>query len=141
MTLAQLKAKLIIVTGTDIAEVLFDWQEYLNEQRIKVYPAILWSLNGAKFIKDIRSTITQKRKLLTLTVFAIAGFDAINQDRLTVWDALEEDLDAYLNAVNAMTNLSIEGIEKIEGEYFPEGLLSIDSEVGIGYKVTLRMFC
>ena len=62
MTLAQLKAKLVIVTGTDIGEVLFDWQEYLSEVRTKTYPVVLWSLNGAKFTKDVRSETIQKVK-------------------------------------------------------------------------------
>ena len=141
MLLSALKAKLVIVTGTSIGEVLFDWQEYLNEVRTKTYPVVLWSLSGAKFSKDIRTDTIQKIKLLTLTVFAINAYDINTQDKITVWDTLEGYFDVYLNAIHATAGLSIVGVDALEGEYFPEGLLSVDSEIGIGYKVTLKMWC
>ena len=46
-----------------------------------------------------------------------------------------------MNLVNAMSGITIDNIDKIEGEYFPEGLLSVDSEIGIGYKITLKIYC
>jgi len=141
MTLAALKLKLLVLTGTNISEVLFDWQEYLNEVRTKTYPVVLWSLSGAKFTKDARTATIQKTKLLTLTVFAINAFDINTQDKITAWDTLEGYFDIYLNAMHVTTGLSIVGIEALEGEYFPEGLLSVDSEIGIGYKITLKMWC
>lgn len=141
MTLAALKAKLVVLTGTSIGEVLFDWQEYLNENRTKTYPIILWSLNNAKFANDIRTGTIQKVKTLTLNVFAINAFNAVTQDKITVWDTLEGYFNIYLNAMDVTTNIKIDNIDKIEGEYFPEGLLSIDSELGIGYKITLKLYC
>lgn len=141
MTLAALKVKLLVVSGTDILKVYFEWAEYLNENSIgKQYPLVLWSLSGSKFTKDIRTATIQKVKILTLDVFAVKDL-ATTEDKITVWDALEEDFDAYINAVNAMTGLSVGNIDKIEGEYFPEGLLSIESEIGIGYRIELKIFC
>jgi hypothetical protein len=140
-TLANLKAKLIVLTGTSIGEVLFDWQEYLNEVRTKTYPVVLWSLNNAKFKNDIRTSTIQKVKPLTLNVFAINSFDALTQDKITVWDTLEGYFNIYLNKMNETTGISIENINEIDGEYFPEGLLSVDSELGIGYKITLKIYC
>jgi len=141
MLLSALKTKLVVVTGTSIGEVLFDWQEYLNEVRTKTYPVVLWSLSGAKFTKDARTATIQKTKLLTLTVFAINSYDINTQDKITVWDTLEGYFDIYLNAMNNTAGIQITNIDRIEGEYFPEGLLSVDSEVGIGCSVTLKMFC
>lgn len=141
MTLAQLKAKLIVVTGTDIEKVFFDWAQYLNENSIgKEYPLVLWSLSGSDFKKDIRSNTIQKVKTLNLDVFAVMNISATD-DKITIWDTLEADFDEYLNAVNSMDGLSIANIDDIEGEYYPEGLLSIESEIGIGYKIELKIFC
>lgn len=141
MTLATLKTKLQVLTGTSIGQVLFDWQEYLNEVATKTYPVVLWSLNGAKFKKDARTTSIQKIKTITLTAFIITSFDGLTQDKITVWDTIEGYFDIYLNAMNNTAGIQIQGIEEISGEYYPEGLLSVDSEVGIGYQVTIKMFC
>jgi hypothetical protein len=89
----------------------------------------------------MRSQPAQPAKTITLTVFIITSFDANTQDKITVWDTIEGILDNYLNLVNGMTGLQIENIDKIEGEYYPEGLLSVDSEQGVAYSVTLKMFC
>ena len=140
-TLAQLKAKLIVVTDTSIGEVLFDWSQYLNEVRKKTYPIVLWSLNGMTFTKDVRSSTIQKVKVLTIKVFAINTFDVNTEDKITVWDTLETYFDVYINAMNDTDGIQIFNIDEIEGEYYPEGLLSVDSEVGISYEVTLKMFC
>ena len=97
MTLAQLKLKLLVTTGTDILKVFFDWSEAVNEVGSgKLYPCVLWSLNGAKFKKDLRSSPLQPAKVLTLSVFAIQSIDSNTQDKITVWDALEEDIDELL---------------------------------------------
>lgn len=140
-SLATLKSKLIVVTGTSIGEVLFDWQEYLNEVRTKTYPIVLWSLNNAKFTNDIRTGTIQKVKPLTLSCFAINSFDRNTQDKITVWDTLEGYFNVYLNKMNETAGIGIANIDKIDGEYFPEGLLSVDSELGIGYKLTLLLYC
>jgi hypothetical protein len=140
MTLAELKAKLIIVLGTDIEEVYFDTQKYLNEKKSKTYPCVLWVLDGATFKKDIRLVPKQPAKTLKLQVYGITRFDPNTQDKITVWDGIEEDLDAYLRLVDTDNTLSIEKQDDVDGRYFPEGLLSADRELGIGYEVTLKMW-
>ena len=139
--LAAIKAKLIVISGTSIGEVLFDWMQYLNESRTKTYPIVLWSLNNAKFTNDIRTGTIQKVKTITLNCFIITSFDAVTQDKITVWDTIEGYFNVYLNKINETAGLSIENINKLKGEYFPEGLLSIDSEVGIGYEIVLNSYC
>lgn len=142
MNLATLKSKLIVVTGTSIGEVLFDWQEYLNEQRVKTYPVCLWSLTSAKFNDDVRTTTMFKEKLFTFNLFFAQSFDALTEDKITVWDALEVKAKAYLNLVNSTAGLTIENINNLNGEYLGEGVVSIDSEIGIWYKdVQLKAWC
>jgi hypothetical protein len=140
MTLNALKDSLISAIGSDVKEVLFDFQEYLNDAHKKVYPTVIWTINGGEFTKDIRPN-TFAPKEITLSVFIIQKIDSTVEDNLSVWDSVEEVFDAYLMSVNALSTISIEGIDKMKGVYYPEGLIDTDSEVGIGYKVTLKMFC
>jgi hypothetical protein len=140
-SLATIKSKLVVVTGTSIGEVLFDYKEYLNEKRSKSYPVVLWVLNNAKFVNDIRTSTKQQVKTLTLNCYAITSFNANSQDKVTVWDTLEGYFNIYLNKMDVTAGIKIGNIDKIEGEYFPEGLLSAESELGIGYKITLLSYC
>jgi hypothetical protein len=142
MTLAQLKTKLLTRTGTAIEQVYFDWEQFLNQPMSKAYPIVLWSLNGAKFQTDARTSTIQKIKTLTLTVFAIASFGDNTQDKIAVWDTLESQFVTYLNAMNETAGISIANIDQIKGEYVPDGMISTESEVGIMYQdVTIKMFC
>ena len=142
MTLAALKQILQTVAGTGIGQVFFDWQEYLNETRSKTYPCVLWSLGGAKFTEDKRTSTIQKEKKLTITCFAIAKFNGSTQNKITVWDTLEGQFNTYLNAMNDMSNIKIANIDSLKGEYVPEGMISADSEIGIMLtEVKLIMYC
>jgi len=141
MTLSALKAKLKVTTGTQIGDVYFDWQAYLNEVRDKVYPVVLWQLDGSKFTEDLRTSTIQKVRILTLNVYGIAFFE-LDNDPITVWDTLEAKLKVYMNAVNAMSGLQIANIDKISGQYASEGLMSADREIGIIYNgVQLKISC
>jgi len=122
--------------------VFFDWQEYLNDTRTKTYPCILWSLGGAKFTEDKRTSTIQKEKELIITLFAIAKFNGSTQNKITVWDTLEGQLNTYLNVMNAKTNIKILNIDQLKGEYVPECMISADSEIGIMLTdVKLIMYC
>ena len=141
MTLAQLRTKLNVLTGTSIGEVFFDWKLYLNEVRSKTYPVVLWQLDGAKVKKDIRTTPTQPVKTLTLQVYIIQNFDGTTEDKVTVWDQIEGWLDIYLNKMHVTDKIAIDNINELNGTYYGEGLLSADSEIGMSYEVTLKMWC
>jgi hypothetical protein len=142
MKLATLKTKLQVVAGSSIGEVFFDWNEYLNITRNKTYPCVLWSMNGAKFTEDKRSTTIQKVKDFTFTLFAIANFDPNSQDKITEWDTLEGYLNTYLNLMNETAGIQLLNIDEIKGEYVPEGMISANSEIGIMLEnVTVRTWC
>jgi len=141
MTLSTLKTLLQTVTGTAITEVYFDWKRYLNKPD-KSYPHVLWSLDGASFVRDARSTTIQETKVITCTVFAVAYFDFQTDDKITVWDTLEAQFEVYLNAMNDSANLQILNIDELKGEYIGEGMISANKEIGIMYKdVQIKMFC
>ncbi len=138
MTLAQLKAKLILTTGTSIGEVLLGWQNYYNEKYTKTYPLILWSLSGMKFKKESRSTAIQKPKVYTVTMFAFILFDFNTQEEITVWDTLEGYVDTYLNKMNETEGITIENINNISGRY-----IGVDTENAraIEYEIVLKTWC
>jgi len=141
MTLASLKTLLQTVTGTSIIDVYFEWKRFLNKPD-RSYPAVLWSLDGASFTKDLRSSTLQKTKTLTCTVFAIAYFDFETSDKITVWDTLEAQFETYLNAMNSKSTIQIANINELKGEYIPEGMISANKEIGIMYQnVEIKMFC
>jgi hypothetical protein len=141
MTLAALKAKLQVLTGTTIGQVFFDWQAYLNDTRDKTYPCVLWMLDGAKFTDDYRTSTIQKVKIFTITVFAIAYYE-LTMDKITVWDTLESQFKTYLNAMDATAGIQIVNIDKVNGQYAGEGLISADKEIGMIYRdIQLKLFC
>ena len=141
MTLSSLKTLLQTVTGTAISEVYFDWKRYLNKPD-KSYPCVLWSLDGASFSRDVRSSTIQETKIITCTVFAIAYFDFVNSDKITVWDTLEAQFETYLNTINDNSQLQILNIDEMKGEYIGEGMISAGKEVGIMYRdCQIKMFC
>jgi len=142
MTLSALKTKLQTLTGTTIGEVIFDWQDYMNDARQKVYPVVLWVMDGMEFTNDIRTGTIQKQKPLTLSVYIIESFNYDTSDKIVVWDTIEDQLNVYLNKVNEMTGLTIENIDKLKGTYYGIEPLTPDSDIGIAYKdIVLKLWC
>jgi hypothetical protein len=141
MTLAQLKTKLQVLTGTSIAEVIFDWDEYLKTSRKISYPAILWEIGGVKFKKDARTSPKQPAKRIVLKIFAMQLYDPNTQDKITVWDQIEGYLDIYLNKMNDTAGIAIENINDLDGVYYGQGARDPEREIGVSYEVTLKMFC
>jgi hypothetical protein len=110
--------------------------------REKTYPLVLWSLGGAKFQSDARTSTIQKEEIITITVFAIARYDPNTMDKITEWDTLKGQFYAYLDDVDNMTGLQILNINNIKGEYIPEGIISADNEIGIMVtELQLKTFC
>ena len=141
MKLATLRTKLSVIAGTNIGQVFFDWKSYLNITRSKTYPVALWSFDNAKFVNDIRTLDIQQIKDFTITVFAIMNYK-IGDDKIPIWDTLEQYFYDYLNKIN--TNdmvVQIYNIDKINGQYIPEGMISADSEIGIMADIILRTYC
>lgn len=141
-SLATLKTKLQTLTGTTIGEVIFDWQDYMNDSRQKTYPVVLWVMDGMEFKNDIRTGTIQKNKLLTLSVYIIESFNIDTSEKITIWDTIEAQLNVYLNKVDNMTGLSIENINELKGVYYGIEPLTPDSDIGISYKdVVLKLWC
>ena len=137
MKLKDLKEKLQLTTTTNIANVIVDAFQVWNEVQIKQYPTVLWNLASATFKKDIRNA----RKEITIEIWIINNFDPNTQDKLEIWDQMEEDLDDYLNFINTQDSMSIEELDDINGEYFWEGSTSGDAELGIQYKLKIKITC
>jgi hypothetical protein len=141
MTLTVLKNNLSVLTGTSIAEVIFDWEEYLRTSRVIAYPAVLWELGGAKFKKDIRTSPVQPAKTINLKVFGMQLYDPNSQDKITVWDQIEGYLDVYLRAMDANSKMEIVNINELSGVYYGLGARDPEHEIGVSYEVTLRLYC
>lgn len=139
MKLIDLQTKLKTTTTTNIAEVIVDAFQNWMEARAtaKQYPTVLWNLASATFEKDIRNG----KKDLSIDVWIIGKYDPATQDKLDVWDQMEADFDEYLELINSQTDLSLEDLDKIKGEYFWEGSTSGDAELGIEYKMKIKIFC
>jgi hypothetical protein len=141
MLLNTLKTKLQVVTGSAIGEVFFDFKDYLNEKRSKTYPCILWQLDGAEIVEDLRSSTIQQTAIITLTVFAIALYRD-TQDKITVWDTVKGQFKTYINLMDATAGIQILNIDKLEAQLAGEGMIDADQEVGIMYKnVKIKLWC
>lgn len=139
MKLKDLRTKLQTITTTNIQEVIVDaFQTWMEARELpKQYPTVIWNLASAPFQKDVRNA----KKEIDIELWVIGSYDPATQDKLEVWDSIEQDLDDYIALINAGSDMSIEPLDEIKGEYFWEGSTSGDSELGIQYKVKLKIYC
>ncbi len=141
MLLQDLKNKLQVITGTSIGQVYFDWKIYSDISQSRIFPVVVWNLDGATFVEDYRTLTINKFKLFTLTAFAINVFP-IDSDKITVWDTLEGYFKAYLNAMNITDAIQIFNIDKIKGQYLGQDVDKGEIVIGISYKdIQIKMFC
>jgi len=136
MTLKNLKTALQGAKSTLFELVFFDYGDVLNTNVDKAYPYILWDIGNVTGSTLLRST----EKELELTLYGVNEFDPEMQDILEVWDGIETNLKAYLILVNALTSISVLS-DSLTIEYYQRGLISVDSEVGVSFKVRLRLWC
>ena len=136
MTLKALKTALQGAKSTLFELVFFDSADVVNTNVDKAYPYILWDIGNATGNTLLRST----EKELELTLYGVNEFDPETQDILEVWDGIEADLKAYLVLINALTSISVLS-DSLTIEYYQRGLISVDSEVGVSFKVRLRLWC
>ena len=46
-----------------------------------------------------------------------------------------------MDNVNTQLDLSVENVLETPFEYYPAGLFSLDREMGIRYRITLKLWC
>lgn len=140
MTLKELKVKLeSAMTGTDIVQVVFDYSNYLNHGT-KTYPLVLWDLNNLKGVQNLGG---DQEKTMEINVWCLNEVNVEDdvEDRHEVWDSIETAFKAYLLEVGEEDSLTIENIREMPYEYFPAGLLSLEREMAVMYKVELKLWC
>lgn len=141
MLLATLKTKLATLTGTSIGEVFFDFKIYSDSDVRRLFPVVVWNLDGAEFSTDYRTGTIQKWKIITITAFAINVFP-IDGDKITVWDTLEGYFQIYLNAMNDLAGMQILNIDKIKGQYLGQDIDKGEVTIGIMFQgVQIKIFC
>lgn len=138
MTLEALRLKLVAAASTtDINQVVFDYNSYLNHGT-KTYPLALWDFDNMEGVAEIGGTRT-----VTMNCWCIN--EVLPEDdvvgRHNKWDEIETDMVAYLTAVNQQTEISIENLRAMPFEYFPAGLLSLEREMAVRYRVELKLWC
>ena len=141
MTLEQLRLKMVAAKTAGIAQVVFDYSSYMNRNGdSKTYPIALWDLDNIEGTQNLGG---DQEKEITMNCWCIGDVapeaDVVN--RHVVWDTLETAFKAYLVALQAQTNITIQNIREMPFEYFPAGLLSLEREMGVRYKVELKLWC
>jgi len=147
MKLLDLKTALESVLSdpnVDIKELYFDYLSFMESKLSKSYPLCIWditNLNGTQ-----KSLLTDEiPDIIELDVYSI-GLVSPESDlgdlRLGEWDELEEDLQIYLLAVNSLSAIQILNANNIDNfEYYPAGFFSVDREIGVRYRLSLRLWC
>lgn len=141
MTLEQLRLKLVAAKTAGIAQVVFDYLSYMNRHGdSKTYPIALWDFNN---IQGTQNLAGDQEKIITMNCWCIGDVapeaDVVN--RHLVWDNLETAFLAYLTALQADGNITLENSREVPFEYFPAGLLSLEREMGVRYNLTLKLWC
>ena len=138
MTLTELRTALDAAkTGNDIVAVYFDYNSILNKTLKKTYPLILWDIDNAEGIKQIRTT--DKRQTITMNCWAVTSY-VTDADKITYWDGLIADIDAYLLKLSTSEFVKVK-LEDVVWELFPEGFSSVDRELAVLYRIDLELWC
>lgn len=139
MELTDLASRLTAAaTGTNIQQVVFDYASYVTYGD-KAYPLALWDINNMEGTADLRDG----KKLIQIYLWVIAATtpESDVSDRLTVWTAIETDTIAYLQSVAQQADITIENVAAMPFAYFPAGLLSLEREMAVRYRVNLKDWC
>ena len=141
MTLEQLRLKLVAAQTTGIAQVVFDYLSYNNRGGdSKTYPIALWDFNNIEGTQNLGG---DQEKLIKMDCWCIGDVapEADIDNRHLVWDTLETAFKLYLVALQGDGNITIQNSREMPFEYFPAGLLSLEREMGIKYRVELKLWC
>ena len=141
MTLEQLRVKLVAAKTGAIAQVVFDYSDYMNRNGdSKTYPICLWDINNMEGTQNLAG---DQEKTIIMNCWCIGDVapeaDVVN--RHLVWDTLETVFKAYLVALQADGNITIQNSREMPFEYFPAGLFSLEREMGVRYRVELKLWC
>lgn len=145
MDISELKQALEQTWASEIRAVYFQAPEQINVEPGKDYPLILVNQNTIEVEQHPRNTGAQIEATYTLDVFVIGYFDEQDKDetrdRFKIWRDLNEQFIEYLAEQNEnQTKLKIR-TEVIGGEFYTAGIISIDYEAAIGYKITIDTYC
>lgn len=145
MDIHELKTALKETGDSDVQMVIFDLPEQVNVNQEKDYPIVLWDLNSLKFTKSLRANGGAVDRTVQVSVYILGYFDKLAQDQsgemTEKWRDLESDFKTYIQELNTDNDYLHVTEEDIEGEYYDVGVLSIDSEIGVGQKVTIDTYC
>ncbi len=136
MKLAILETKLKVKTGTDVKKVVFDFNEALNQDLEKLYPLVFWDIDNSTF----RKNLSNGKESFVANVFILGPWDSETDDKFTRWDELISDLETYLSVISNLADISL-GDMNVDKELYPAGLLSVDNEIGVRYRVTWKLWC
>ena len=139
MTLEQLRLKLVAAKTSGIEQVVFDYSSYMNTTN-KTYPIALWDFDNIEGKQNLGGD--QEREI-TMNCWCIGDVSPEEdiENRHIVWDTLEAAFKLYLVAVQADGNITIQNSRAMPFEYFPAGLLSLEREMGVRYKVEMKLWC
>lgn len=147
MRINELKTALDVTTGIDVANVIFDPMQDLNKNDDRAYPTIMWDLNSLTFntrAQDPNNVRHASRETTyQIRVYILGWMDqrdpANTETKHNLWQTLHGQFEEYLAEVNK--NSTIEILPNLDGEFFTEGTTSIESEIAIGYDVTILQSC
>ena len=146
MRINELKTALNVTTGIDVEKVIFDPMQDLNTQT-KDYPTVMWDLNSLKFTTRAQNPNNIQNKS-DETIYQIRAYvlgwmdkrDAANTEtKHNLWETLHGQFEEYIAKVNEDAKIQV--LPNLEGEFFTEGSTSTDSEIAIGYDVTIHQSC
>jgi hypothetical protein len=144
MTLTNLKTYLDgAKTGTDIEAVLFNFLVYANTKRSIAHPFVIWDIGNLDGNKDLRATtgVTGEIEIDLYGLDLVTPEHDITDGVLAIWDRIEADLKAYLINVNALEYIKVLNMSDVDYEYYPGGMLKMEREVGVRYRINLEIWC
>lgn len=136
MNLQSLRTILETTTGTNIKQVLFDFAPVLNDELDKQYPLVLWDIDNSTWKDNQRSG----EQFISINIYVVAPFSHYNEDKILAWDSLEADLKEYLNVINGQDFIYVD-LREVEKEYYPASLLTVDGEIGLRYRLPMKLWC
>ena len=127
-------------SGTNIVEVYFDFLAFMNEAIEKQYPLVIWDLDNLKGSWDLRSGTLKTVEIDIYLVNLVVPNTDHGENRLSVWDTMIADLIEYLNSVNDTNLISVKP-DEINLELIPAGMLSMERELGVRFRIEVTLWC
>ena len=142
--LTNLKTFLNNVGATGITQVFLELNEVINGETPKTYPFVFWDMDTIKFVESFRKDYRRFSIRVAVVSKWVREEELPGNPKIAEWDDLLVKFKAYityLESIKSSYSYGFVNLDKVAGEYFDRGIVSIDEEIAISFTMEIEAFC